>query len=53
MGSWLAGSRVNRELKQATIFSHGRQPEAGSLLFNLSSHYPIYIVNFLFTSRDD
>ena len=40
------------ELKHATFLSHGRQPEVCCFLLNLSSHYPICIVKFLFTSRD-
>ena len=44
---------VNRELKHAAFLSHGGQPEVRCFSINLSLHYHIYIVKYLFTSRDD
>lgn len=45
--------RFVRELKLATFFSHGRHQTGAVFLFNLSSLYHIFIVKYLFTSRDD
>ena len=43
----------NRELKHATFFSDGRQPEVSVFLLKLSWHYHIYIAKYLFTFGDD
>ena len=44
---------VNREFKHAAFLSHGGQPEVRCFRINLSLDYLIYIVKYLFTSRDD
>ena len=44
---------VFSHLKQETFLSHGRPPKVSCFPFNLSSHYHIYVVKSLSTSRDD
>ena len=42
----------SRELKQETFLSQGQRLEVNCFP-NLSTHFHIYVVKYLFTSRDD